>query len=105
MSQFIIITTTSDTVDVLDRIANRLANEKLAACCQISQPIKSVYQWNGAVESSSEFELKVKTTAVMFEEVSNVIKALHHYEVPQIVAVNVTHIDAAYSAWASESLS
>ncbi len=105
MSQFLIITTTSDTEDVLNRIADRLVGEQLAACCQISQPIKSVYRWNGKVESAAEFELKIKTAVAKFDEVSSVIKSLHNYDVPQIVAVDVSHIEAAYGDWVRESLS
>ena len=105
MSQFIIITTTSDAVDVLARIADRLVAEQLAACCQVSQPIKSVYRWDGKVESSSEVELKIKTAAAKFEEVSTVIKSLHNYDVPQIVAVDVTYVDDGYGEWLGESLS
>jgi len=105
MSELIIITTTSDTVDVLDRIADRVVGDRLAACCQISQPIKSVYRWEGKIESSSEFELKIKTAAEKFDEVSIVIKSLHNYDVPQIVAVNVVHADDAYRDWANANLS
>lgn len=105
MSQFIVITTTSDTEAVLQRIAARLVDEKLAACCQIHGPIKSVYRWNGKVESSAEFELTIKTAAVQFEDVSKVIKSIHNYEVPQIVAVDVTHIETAYGDWVAASLS
>ena len=105
MSQFIIITTTSSAEVVLNGIADRLIGETLAACCQIVGPIKSVYRWNGKVESSAEFELKIKTAAGKFEDVCKVIKSLHNYDVPQIVAVDVTHIETAYGDWMGESLS
>lgn len=105
MSQLIIITTTSDAEDVLGRIADRLVGAQLAACCQICGPIKSIYRWNGNVESSSEFELKVKTASAKFDEVSSVIKAMHNYDVPQIVALDVSHIEAAYGDWMDANLS
>ena len=104
MSELIIVTTTSDAKEILDQVADRLVADKLAACCQISQPIKSVYRWNGKVESSNEFELKIKTAAAKFDEVSTVIKSLHNYDVPQIVAVDVTHVDAAYRDWAKATM-
>jgi len=105
MSELIIIATTSDANEVLEQIADRLVADKLAACCQISQPIKSIYRWNDKVESSSEFELKIKTATEKFDEVSTVIKSLHNYDVPQVVAVDVTHVDAAYRDWAEANLS
>ena len=104
MSTLIIITTTSDAMEVLEQVADRLVADKLAACCQISQPIKSVYRWNDKVESSTEFELKIKTAAAKFDEVSTVIKSLHNFDVPQIVAVDVTHVDAAYRDWAKATM-
>ena len=105
MSELIIITTTSDAKEVLEQVADRLVADRLAACCQVSQPIKSIYRWNGQVESSAEFELKIKTAAAKFDEVSTVIKSLHNYDVPQIVAVDMTHVDAAYRDWAKANLS
>ena len=104
MSKLIIITTTSDSVDVLNNIADRLITDQLAACCQISQPIKSIYRWKNKVESSTEFELKIKTAGVIFDNVASIMKSLHNYDVPQIVAVNVTHVDEDYQQWAQTQL-
>lgn len=101
----IIITTTADDVDMLEGIAQRLIAHRLAACCQISPPIKSIYCWNDEVESSTEYELKIKTAASKFDEVSTVIKTMHHYDVPQIIAVNIAHIDDAYRDWMMANVS
>jgi periplasmic divalent cation tolerance protein len=105
MPQLIVITTTSDAQDVLEEIADALVADRLAACCQVSQPIKSIYRWDGCIQSSTEFQLKVKSAAVKFDEVAAVIKGLHNYDVPQIVAVDVTHVDAAYRDWIESNLS
>jgi len=99
MTKFIIITTTSDDSDVLERISERLVTDRMVACCQIAQPIKSIYRWNGNVESSTEFDLKIKTIADRFDAVAEVIGSMHNYDVPQIVAVEMSNVSASYADW------
>ena len=95
----ILITTTSDDRAELERIASRLVELKLAACCQIGGPITSVYTWEGKTDSSQEYVCSIKTRKRLFEDVANEIKALHHYEIPQIVSVEISNASDSYRDW------
>ena len=94
-----LVVTTSDDRAVLEKIAGRLVELRLAACCQISSPITSVYRWEGRVEQAEEFECRIKTTASHFDAVATEIRALHHYDVPQIVGVPIEAASLAYREW------
>lgn len=96
---FFTVTTTSDDRAVLDAIAKRLIEDRLAACCQISSPITSIYRWDGQIESSTEFELKIKTVESRLDDVIELIGRLHRYDVPQIVAAKIDRLSDAYQAW------
>lgn len=102
--QPIIITTTSDDREVLKKIAQRLVANELAACCQISGPITSVYRWQGSVESASEHSVSIKTLASKFSAVESVIRELHRYDEPEIVATNITHGSESYLNWIRDNV-
>ncbi len=99
MALFTIVITTSNDKDVLERIAQRLIANKMAACCQLTEPVKSVYRWEGAVESAVEFELKIKTRTDRFGVVADLIQTLHNYDVPEICAVAIDEVSQSYGDW------
>ena len=99
----LILCTCPDSV-VAKHIAHCLVKEKLAACVNLIPGITSVYPWQGNVESSSEVQLLIKTTAEMFEPLSLKINELHPYEVPEIIALNIQQGDKHYLNWISESI-
>jgi len=82
-----------------ERIARALVEERLAACVSRVGPLRSVYRWNGAIESSDESLLLAKSTTARFDELAARVRALHPYEVPEIVALPVAAGFAPYLAW------
>ena len=101
--QPVAITTTSDDKTVLQSIANRLINQKLAACVQISGPIESWYRWQGNVENSSEFQCTIKTRATHIERIKDEINQLHNYEEPQFVAFSIVDGSESYLNWLEDN--
>jgi len=93
------ITTTADNKKVLEDIARSLLEERLIACAQILGPIKSIYWWKGDIVEGEEFLCIMKTRLELFEKVKSKIKALHPYEVPEIVGTNLDAISEDYKTW------
>ncbi|GAA5163673.1 divalent-cation tolerance protein CutA [Ornithinimicrobium tianjinense] len=81
------------------RIADDLVARQLAACVQILGPMTSVYAWKGEVHRAPEWLLLVKTTAEAFPQVAEAVRRQHRYDVPEIVAVPMTHALAEYGRW------
>ena len=98
------ISTTSDQKEELEKIAKELLAKKLAACCQISGPITSHYYLEGKLETTSEWICSIKTESVLFSEVESAIKELHHYDEPEIIAVDVVDASEGYQTWVIESV-
>ncbi len=93
------VATTTGNRDEADRIAVALVERKLAACVQISGPVSSIYRWQGKVEHSQEWVCTVKTTQTRYDEVERVIRELHSYDVPEILAVKVKTGLSDYLRW------
>ena len=91
--------------DAARRLAEKLVEERLAACVNILAPCDSVYRWQGRVENAQEVPLLIKTLRVNYGKVEKTIRQCHPYELPEIIAVPVTAGLPAYLDWlASETM-
>ena len=99
MEPIVLITTTTDSREMLEKIGRHLLTERLIACVQIVGPIKSLYWWKGTVEETEEWLGIMKSRKSLYPKVEAEIRALHSYEVPEIVAVEVSDALAAYGHW------
>ncbi|MBS0321835.1 MAG: divalent-cation tolerance protein CutA [Proteobacteria bacterium] len=91
--------TTLPDVDSARALAGALVAERLAACASVGAAVESIYHWNGAVETATEVPLCVKTRAGLFAAAAAAIRARHPYELPEIVAVDITHGSLPYLDW------
>ena len=85
-----------------EALGRTLVMERLAACVSV-QPVRSVYRWQGAVESSAEHLLHIKTTARRIEDLRRRLGDLHPYELPELVVLPIVDGDPAYLAWLVDS--
>ncbi len=80
-------------------IARVLVQEGLAACVNRLAPVTSIYQWEGQICEQSEQLLLIKTTPARYEALEMRLKALHPYEIPEIIAIPVVTGSSQYLAW------
>jgi len=80
-------------------LAGHLVEARLAACVNILAPCRSVYRWEGRIEDAEEVPLLIKTTAARYAALEEAIRARHPYELPEIVAVPLTHGLPGYLGW------
>jgi periplasmic divalent cation tolerance protein len=87
-------------------LAKHLVAERLAACVNILAPCQSVYRWQGEVTDTLEVPLLIKTTEARYAALETAIRKHHPYELPEIVAVPLSHGLPAYLDWvAAETIS
>ena len=103
MTDKIVILTTAGNDEQAFKIANELVNKKLAACVNIVPTIHSVYRWKGKVWKDTEQLLIIKTSSHLFSKVKSKIKAIHTYELPEIIAIPVEKADENVLKWIEES--
>ncbi len=104
MEEYIQVFTTTDKEEDARKIARILVEKKLAACVQIIGPIKSIYRWKGNVEESVEWLLIIKSRKVLYEELERVVKEIHPYETPEIVATPIVGGSKDYFEWFNQTL-
>ena len=86
-----------------DRISMTLVEEKLAACVNILQPCRSIYRWEGAIETTTETPAIIKTALDRADAVIARITEMHSYSVPAIAVWPIERLPREYAEWAEES--
>ena len=98
-ADFIVVLVTTSSAVEGERIARALVGEGLAACVNRVGPIRSTYAWQGAVEDAEEYLLVAKSRRRQFDALEARVRALHSYEVPEVIAVPLVAGSAPYLEW------
>jgi periplasmic divalent cation tolerance protein len=80
-------------------IARGLVEERLAACANIFPAVRSIYRWEGEICDEPECYLIIKTQKKLFGSLQEKVRALHSYEVPEIIALPIAAGLDAYLEW------
>jgi periplasmic divalent cation tolerance protein len=105
MTDKIVVLATCGSKKEARKIAQALVERRLAACVQeIGVPVRSMYRWKGRVESAYEVLLLIKTSRKRFSAVSTLVKKLHSYEVPEIIALNIADGSREYLDWITSNV-
>jgi periplasmic divalent cation tolerance protein len=86
------------------RMAHDLVERRLAACVQIVPSVESVYRWKAQVETAAEVLLLIKTNAESWDALVAAVRALHSYDVPEILAVPIVQGLPEYLQWMASEL-
>ena len=95
--------TTWPDVETARAAARTLVEEKLAACGNIVPGMESVYRWEGKVETGAEVLVIFKTTRGSYAALEARVRALHPYEVPEVLALRIADGLPAYLRWVEQS--
>lgn len=104
MTDKILVITTCGSPEEAERIAFRLVEKHLAACVNISSPVRSVYRWKGALETAEEWMLTIKTRRDQFAAVREEVALLHSYDVPELIALPIVDGAETYLDWLEAQL-
>ena len=103
MSDVLLCLTTCPDEPSARRIADALVEEGLAACVNRVPGLESTYRWKGEVCREPEQLLVIKTVRARFEAMKQRLLALHPYELPELIAVEVAAGHAGYLDWVAQS--
>ena len=82
-----------------ERIGRTVIEERLAACINILAPCRSIYRWDGKIESADEVPAILKTTAAQADSLIARIAGLHSYDVPCVAVLPVEKLLGTYADW------
>ncbi len=100
----LVIVTTVGTEEEANQLAEELVSRRHSACVNIIPVHRSVYRWQGKVCDDSEFLLVIKTLGEEYEAVESAIRELHSYELPEILAFNVSRGESRFLEWIAAAL-
>lgn len=90
---------TAGSAEEAGSIARVLVEERLAACVNVIEGMRSVYRWQGSVEEASEAVMIAKTSVGGFDALAARVREVHSYDTPCIVALPLAAGDRGYLDW------
>lgn len=87
-----------------ERIGRQMIEERLAACVNILTACRSIYRWQGGLESADEVPALFKTTDFRAEALMTRIAGLHSYDIPCIVVWPIDRLLGSYAEWVEGSV-
>ena len=91
-------------VEEAERIGRIVVEERLAACINVLGPCRSIYRWQGAVETADEVPAILKTHGSKAVELIERIASLHSYDVPCVAVWPIDNVLRAYAEWVEDSV-
>jgi periplasmic divalent cation tolerance protein len=98
------VITTVESLQEAERISRVVLERRQAACVQQIGPIESRYWWEGSIERAKEWVLVFKTSPETSSKLAETIKALHSYDVPEILLVSGEAGNETYLKWLEDEL-
>ncbi len=84
-------------------IAGHCVSEKLAACANLLNPVRSLYWWDGKVQDDQEVLIMMKTRLELFDKLQAAVTEKHPYDVPEIIAIPIAGGNKPYLDWIDEN--
>lgn len=100
----IVIFVTASNKEEAEKIARALVENKLAACVNTVGGIKSVFWWEGKLDSANEVLLIIKSKKSKLSRIITLVKSLHSYQVPEIIALPIIAGEKKYLRWLDGSV-
>ena len=99
---YVVILVTAGNHEEAMKIARSLVEEERVACVNVIDGVASVFRWKGKLEEQSESLLIIKTRTVRLQDVIQRVKALHSYDVPEIIALPIVEGNPSFLKWIDE---
>jgi len=100
----IVLFITTATDEEAHLISRMLLEQRKAACVNIAPKVDSLFWWQGKLDSAQESLLIIKTKASLLDEVVELVKAAHSYEVPEIIAMPIIGGNKEYLNWIDDEV-
>jgi periplasmic divalent cation tolerance protein len=95
----VVVLITTGNEEEAHKIAKLLVKERRAACVNIVPNVDSLFRWEGKIDSADESLLLVKTRASLLSEIIGLVKEVHSYQVPEIIAMPIIGGSEEYLKW------
>lgn len=99
-----VVLVTAPDLEVAERLAEALVEERLATCVNLVSDVTSIYRWDSAVQRANEVLMIVKSTVDGFGKLRRRVLELHPYDVPEVIELDVRGGDPDYLEWVKKGV-
>ncbi|MCU0696831.1 MAG: divalent-cation tolerance protein CutA [Myxococcaceae bacterium] len=97
--EVVLVLSTAPSEEVAASLARTLVDERLIACANLVPQARSIYRWQGAVQDEAEVLVLMKTQRARLAALEARLKALHPYQVPEMLVFPAASGHGPYLAW------
>lgn len=101
----IVIFVTASSRAEAEQIGQSLVEKKLIACCNIVEPVFSIFHWQSKIFRENEVLLILKSVLDRFDLITEEVKKMHSYETPEIIAMPIVAGSEDYLNWVRKETS
>lgn len=102
--EYCVVLVSTDSQESANQISSDLIENKLAACCTIIENSNSIYFWNNKTQIEDEIIILIKTKTNKLNDITRRVIELHHYELPEIIALPIFFGSQEYFKWMDTSI-
>ena len=100
---YVLALSTFPDAETAAKVARELVTGRFIACANLMPSVQSFYLWKDKLEESGEVLALFKLTADRYSEFETRLHALHPYDVPEIIRLDISAGSADYLRWIGES--
>lgn len=90
---------TGPTAEQIIEFTQGLVRDRLAACGQTVQQVRSIYRWDGSIQDDQEARVALHTRLSLVPAIVERADDEHPYDVPCVIAIPVVACNPAYQRW------
>lgn len=99
MTDLCTVTVSTPTEQEAAALGRLAVEQRVAACAQVSGPVRSTFRWDGEVTTEQEWLCTFKTARRSLEHLVKLVNDHHSYDLPEVVAVPIIGGSPGYLAW------
>lgn len=85
-------------------ISRAIMERRLAACVNIFPKSYTMYYWKGEIQDATEILLIAKTRTSKIQRLTDFVKSVHPYDVPEVLSFPVEDGSLSYMKWIDEAV-
>ena len=101
---YVVVLVTAKDKKEAQKISASLIKHKLAACVNIVDKVDSIFFWAAKLDQVKESLLLIKSRQEKLPQIIKLVKSLHSYKVPEIIAIPIIAGDKTYLRWMDAAL-
>ena len=96
---YIVLFITTGSAEEAQQISGMLLEQRKAVCVNIVPRVNSLFWWKDKLDSAQESLLIVKTKASLLNEIIKLVREIHSYDIPEIIALPIVGGNQDYLEW------